>query len=256
MKGMEKRKARIDTDVMERFKPSCSRCVNSGSDGKSPHWVLQNFGLFDNKKLNCEYYKQKVMFNVKDLCQVCRHYDIGSHKCVKAQGRAVPKGECADYEYSTHDDLCKYCSHNEYGICSVSFHRCDAEGLRANICTYFENKGVMEERLEYKRKEWLCARCANSCKWDCEFDHCDSFVAIEDAERIENANQIAALRKRFEEFMLDIVRDFGNMIVADTAEISETERKNIGWNKEKNIPYTDKKPFIDFSLKFTVYKKD
>lgn len=34
-KDMEKRKARIDTDVMERFVPSCSRCVNSVSDGEA-----------------------------------------------------------------------------------------------------------------------------------------------------------------------------------------------------------------------------
>ena len=115
----------------------------------------------------------------------------------------------------------------------------------------------MEERLEYKRKEWLCARCANSCKWDCEFDHCDKFVSLEDTERIENANKIAAIRKRCEEFMQGLVRDFGKLlIIKDTAEISETERKKIDWNKEKQIPYTDKSPFIDFSLKFTVYNKD
>lgn len=60
MKGMEKRKARIDADVMERFMPSCRRCVNSGSNGKCPHWVLQFFGLFMNKKPNCGYYKRKI----------------------------------------------------------------------------------------------------------------------------------------------------------------------------------------------------
>ena len=115
----------------------------------------------------------------------------------------------------------------------------------------------MEKRLEYEKKEWLCARCANSCKWDCEFDHCDKFVSLEDAERIENANKIAAIRERCEEFMQGLVRDFGKLlIIKDTAEISETERKKIDWNKEKQIPYTDKSPFIDFSLKFTVYKKD
>ena len=45
------------------------------------------------------------MFDTKDLCQVCKHYDIGNHKCIKAPKRAVPKGNCADYEYSMHDDL-------------------------------------------------------------------------------------------------------------------------------------------------------
>ena len=60
MKGLEKRKARIDADVMERYKPSCSRCVNSGSNGKCPHLVLQFFGLYMNKKPNCGYYKRKV----------------------------------------------------------------------------------------------------------------------------------------------------------------------------------------------------
>ena len=107
-----------------------------------------------------------------------------------------------------------------------------------------------------KRKARMCARCANSCKWDCEMDYCDKFVAIEDAERIANANQIAALRKRCEAFMQGLVHDFGDIILEDTVDISETERKKIDWNKEKQIPYTDKSPFIDFSLKFTVYKKD
>lgn len=114
----------------------------------------------------------------------------------------------------------------------------------------------MEEKMEYKRKEWLCARCANSCKWDCEMDYCDKFVDKVEADRIANANQIAAIRKRCEEFMQGLVRDFGDIIVADTVNISETERKKIDWNKEKQIPCTDKSPFIDFSLKFTVYKKD
>ena len=196
------------------------------------------------------------MFNTKDLCQVCKHYDIGSHKCKKAPKRALPKGECADYEYSTHDDLCKYCSHNAYGVCAVSGHKCNAGAFRTNVCTDFENKGNMEERLEYKRKEWLCARCANSCKWNCEFDHCDNYVAMEDVERIDNANMLNALRKRCEEFMRGVIRDFGVMIVADTANIKETELKEAKFSKKKKIPYVEKTPLIDFNLEFTVYKKD
>ena len=57
---MEKRKARIDTDVMERFVPQCSRCVNSEIDGKCPYWVRQVWGLIMNKKPNCKHYKRKV----------------------------------------------------------------------------------------------------------------------------------------------------------------------------------------------------
>ena len=196
------------------------------------------------------------MFNKIDFCQVCRHYDIVGNKCSIAPKRAIPKSKCADYEGNTYRDLCKYCSHNDYGRCTVLGHKCNASPILVNICADFENKKVMDKRMEYEKKEWLCARCANSCKWDCEFDHCDNFVATEDAERIANANQIAAIRKRCEEFMCGIVRDFGSVILADTAYISETERKKIDWNKEKQIPYTDKSPFIDFSLKFTVYNKD
>ena len=196
------------------------------------------------------------MFNTKDLCQVCKHYDIGNHKCVKAPGRAVPKGKCADYEYHTHEDLCKYCSHNKYGVCLVSGHKCNAWAFRTNICTDFENNGDMEEKMGYKRKEWLCARCANSCKWDCEFDHCDKFVSLEDAERIENANKIAALRKRCEEFMQGLVRDFGSVILTDTPTLSEKRRNVVLYNKEKGLAYMDSEPMIDFSLKFTVYNKD
>ena len=114
----------------------------------------------------------------------------------------------------------------------------------------------MEEKMEYKRKEWLCARCANQCKADGGMDYCDKFIDEEESERIANAGKIAAIRKRCEEFMQGLERDFGNIILEYTAEISETERKKIDWNKEKQIPYTDKSPFIDFSLKFTVYKKD
>ena len=115
----------------------------------------------------------------------------------------------------------------------------------------------MDKRMEYKRKDWLCARCANQCKAAGGMDCCEKFIDKEDAARTDNANMINALRKRCEEFMHDIVRDFGKLlIIKDTAEISETERKKIDWNKEKQIPYTDKSPFIDFSLKFTVYNKD
>lgn len=191
-----------------------------------------------------------------DFCQVCRHYDIGSNKCSKAPKRAIPKSACADYEFHTHKDLCKYCSHNDYGRCKFFGHKCAAGPLLMNICAVFENKKVMEEKMEYKRKEWLCARCANQCKANGEMDYCEKFIDKEDAARTDNANMINALRKRCEEFMHDIVRDFGNIIVEDTANISETERKKIDWNKEKQIPYTDKEPFIDFSLKFTVYKRD
>lgn len=197
------------------------------------------------------------MFDTKDLCQICRHYDIGGNKCSKAPKRAIPKSECADYEYHTHEDLCKYCSHNNYGRCTVLGHKCNAGSLGAKIiCRYFENKGVMDKRMEYEKKEWLCARCANQCKADGGMDYCDKFIDEEEAARIANAEKIAAIRKRCEEFMQGLVRDFGDIIVADTADISETERKKIDWNKEKQIPYTDKLPFIDFSLKFTVYKKD
>ena len=115
----------------------------------------------------------------------------------------------------------------------------------------------MEEKMEYKRKEWLCARCANQCKAAGEMDYCDKFLDKEEAARIANAEKIAAIRERCEEFMQGLVRDFGKLlIIKDTADISETERKKIDWNKEKQIPYTDKSPFIDFSLKFTVYNKD
>lgn len=114
----------------------------------------------------------------------------------------------------------------------------------------------MEEKMEYKRKEWLCARCANSCKWDCEMDYCDKFVDKVEADRIANANQIAAIRKRCEEFMQGLVRDFGDIIVADTVNISETERKDIKWNSKENTAYLDKQPFIDFRLCFKTYKID
>ena len=114
----------------------------------------------------------------------------------------------------------------------------------------------MEEKMEYKRKEWLCARCANQCKADGGMDYCDKFIDKEDAARTDNANMINALRKRCEEFMCGIVRDFGSVILADTAHISETERKDIKWNSKDNTAYLDKQPFIDFRLCFKTYKID
>ena len=114
----------------------------------------------------------------------------------------------------------------------------------------------MEEKMEYKRKEWLCARCANKCKADGEMDYCDKFIDKEEAARIANAKKIAAIRKRCEEFMQGLVRDFGDIIVADTAHISETERKDIKWNSKDNTAYLDKQPFIDFRLCFKTYKID
>ena len=114
----------------------------------------------------------------------------------------------------------------------------------------------MEEKMEYKRKEWLCARCANQCKADGGMDYCDKFIDKEEAARIANAEKIAAIRKRCEEFMQGLVRDFGNIIVADTVDISETERKDIKWNSKDNTAYLDKQPFIDFRLCFKTYKID
>lgn len=61
---MEKRKARIDTDVMERFVPSCRRCVNSMGYGDCPNAVLQFWGLnldkYFGRKLYCKHFKRKV----------------------------------------------------------------------------------------------------------------------------------------------------------------------------------------------------
>ena len=194
------------------------------------------------------------MFDTKHLCQICEHYDIGCDQCSKAPERAIPKSECADFDFYPQEALCKYCSHNDYGRCTVLGAGHIWEKM---IYADFENKAVMDKKMEYKKKEWLCARCANQCKADGGMDYCDKFIDEEEAERTANAEKIAALRKRCEEFMHDIVRDFGKLlIIKDTAEISETERKKIDWNKEKQIPYTDKSPFIDFSLKFTVYNKD
>ena len=114
----------------------------------------------------------------------------------------------------------------------------------------------MEEKMEYKRKEWLCARCANQCNADGGMDYCDKFIDKEDAARTDNANMINALRKRCEEFMQGLVYDFGDIIVADTADISETERNEVRWNIKEKTTYVDKQPFIDFRLCFTAYKKD
>ena len=88
----------------------------------------------------------------------------------------------------------------------------------------------MDKRMEYEKKE--------------------------EVSRIENAEKIAAIRKRCEEFMQGLVRDFGDIIVADTAHISETERKDIKWNSKDNTAYLDKQPFIDFRLCFKTYKID
>lgn len=112
----------------------------------------------------------------------------------------------------------------------------------------------MEEKMEYKRKEWLCARCANSCKWDCEMDYCEKFIDEEEAARIANVGKIAAIRKRCEEFMQRLMRDFGDIIVEDTADISETERNEIKWDRKKKNAYVDKNPYVDFRLCFTAYK--
>ena len=67
MKGLEKRKARIDTDVMERYMPSCSRCVNVASDGYGLYFCrLNKTGLYvavmtsGVMKEDCKHYKRKV----------------------------------------------------------------------------------------------------------------------------------------------------------------------------------------------------
>ena len=56
--------------------------------------------------------------------------------------------------------------------------------------------------------------------------------------------------------MQGLVRDFGNIILEDTVDISETERKDIKWNSKENTSYLDKQPFIDFRLCFKTYKID
>ena len=62
----------------------------------------------------------------------------------------------------------------------------------------------MEEKMEYKRKDWLCARCANQCKADGGMDYCEKFIDEEEAERTANAERIEELRKRCEEFMREV----------------------------------------------------
>lgn len=110
--------------------------------------------------------------------------------------------------------------------------------------------------MEYEKKEWLCARCANQCMAVGGMDYCDKFIDKEDAARTVNANMINALRKRCEEFMQGLVRDFGDIILEDTLDISETERKEVKWNSYKKTAYVYKQPDVDFRLCFTVYKKD
>ena len=112
-----------------------------------------------------------------DFCQACRHCDLVGNQCRKAPKRAIPKSECADFEFYPHEDLCKYCSHNNYGRCTVLGEKCNAGSfLEKIICVVFENKEVMEKRMEYKKKEWLCARCANQCKADGGMDYCEKSI--------------------------------------------------------------------------------
>ena len=127
------------------------------------------------------------MFNKKVFCQVCRHYDIGSNQCSKAPERAIPKSKCADYEGNTYRDLCKYCSHNNYGRCTIQGHLYGAEPFLVNICKDFENKKVMDKRIER-----ICERCTLKCaNVDCE-----------------------AIRKRFEK-LLRAIQDFANVFNKD-----------------------------------------
>ena len=78
----------------------------------------------------------------------------------------------------------------------------------------------------------------------------------EEVKRIANAEKIAALRKRCEEFMLGLVRDFGDIIIEDTVDISETERNEIKWDRYKKTAYVFKNLLVDFRLCFTAYKRD
>ena len=98
------------------------------------------------------------------------------------------------------------------------------------------NKNNMEENEKYNEK--------------------GHFRDDEEVERIANAKRIEELRKRCEEFMQGLVYDFGDIIVADTADISKTERNEVRWNIKEKTTYVDKKPFVDFRLCFTAYKKD
>lgn len=191
-----------------------------------------------------------------DFCQVCRHYDIVGNKCSKAPKRAIPKSRCADYEGNTYRDLCKYCSHNNYGICTFSGQKCSVEPLLVNICRNFENKKVMDKKMEYEKKEWLCARCANQCKADGEMDYCEEFIDEEEAARIANAKKIAAIRKRCEEFMCGMVTDFPEIMLSDWVVIKEEAEKVFDFNRRKQSAAVYKEPFIKFTLTFKVYKKD
>ena len=193
------------------------------------------------------------MFDTKHLCQICSHYNIGCDICSKAPERAIPKSECADFDFYPQEALCKYCSHNDYGRCTVLGPGHIWEKM---ICADLKNKANMDKRMEYEKKEWLCARCANQCKADGGMDYCEKFIDKEEAARTANAKKIAAIRKRCEEFMQGLVRDFGDIIVEDSVRIKETEQKNADINRVKNIAYFEKLPWVDFNLAFTAYKID
>ena len=67
MKGLEKRKARIDADVMERYKARCGKCVNVASDGEGLYFCRFNKNVLyiavmtsDVMKDVCKHYKRKV----------------------------------------------------------------------------------------------------------------------------------------------------------------------------------------------------
>ena len=98
------------------------------------------------------------------------------------------------------------------------------------------NKDNMEENEKYNEK--------------------GHFRDDEEAERTANAERIEELRKRCEEFLQVLAYDFGDIIVADTVDISETERNEVKWNIHKKTTYVYKPPFVDFRLCFTAYKKD
>lgn len=67
MKGLEKRKARIDADVMERYKARCGKCVNVASDGEGLYFcrfnktgnyvAVMTSGVM---KEDCKHYKRKI----------------------------------------------------------------------------------------------------------------------------------------------------------------------------------------------------
>ena len=67
MKGLEKRKERIDADVMERYKARCGKCVNVASDGEGLYFcrfnktgnyvAVMTSGVM---KEDCKHYKRKV----------------------------------------------------------------------------------------------------------------------------------------------------------------------------------------------------